>query len=94
MRYVNYHRNTLHLLPNLVNHTVVNGYRMRLTRGGGRLVGRWLLWMLLSIITVFIFALWIPKKLQRWSTANTVLEFDKVEAPAEPKPEQQPEQPK
>ena len=80
-----------------VNHTVVNGYRMRLTRGGGRLVGRWILWMLLSILTLFIFALWIPKKLQRWSTANTVLEFDKVEAPKEEAKEEaqpQPEQPK
>ena len=58
-------------------HTVINGYRMRLTRSGGRLIGRWLLWMLLSIITLFIFSLWIPKKLERWRVANSVLEFDK-----------------
>lgn len=81
-----------------INHTVVNGYRLRLTRGGGRLVGRWLLWMLLSIITLFIFSLWIPKKMERWKVANMVVEFDKVEEPKqeEAKPEEKPaeEQPK
>ena len=71
-----------------LNHTVVNGYRLRLTRGGGRLVGRWLLWMLLSIITLFIFSLWIPKKMERWKVANMVVEFDKIEEPQKEEPKQ------
>lgn len=72
-------------------HTVINGYRQRLIRGGGRLIGWWLLWMLLSIVTLFIFSLWIPKKLERWKVSNMVLEFDKPqqeEKKEEPAPEE------
>ena len=75
-----------------VNHTVVNGYRLQFQGKGGKLIGRWILWMLLSIITIFIFALWIPTKLEKWSAARTVATFDKQEE--EKKEEPQQEEPK
>ena len=68
-------------------HTVINGYRMKLEANPWSLVGRWILWELLSFITLFIFALWIPTKLAKWKVKRMHLEFDKpVE---EAKPEEQ-----
>lgn len=58
-------------------HTVINGYRMRLEANPWSLVGRWILWELLSFITLFIFALWIPTKLAKWKVKRMHLEFDK-----------------
>jgi len=54
-----------------VNHSVVGGKRLKFTGTGGSLFGHWILWWFLSIITVFIFSLWIPTKLAQWETERT-----------------------
>lgn len=56
-------------------HTTVNGYRLVFNGKPGSLIGKWVLWMLLTIVTFFIFALWIPVKLRKWKV--TRLEFEK-----------------
>lgn len=84
-------------------HTVINGFRHKLNASGGKLIGKWVLWMLLFIVTLTIFGLWIPVKLEKWKVAHMVLEFDKPEEEEkkeeekpqeEPKEEPQPEEPK
>ena len=73
-------------------HTVINGYRHKLDAKGGKLIGRWILWELLLIVTLGIFGLWIPVKLEKWKVARMVLEFDKPEEEA--KEEAKEEEPK
>lgn len=73
-------------------HTVINGYRHKLVAKGGTLIGRWILWELLFIVTLTIFGLWIPVKLEKWKTARMVLEFDKPEE-EQPKEEEKAEEP-
>ena len=72
-----------------LKHTVINGYRHRLTVGGGKLIGRWILWELLTIVTLGIFGLWVPVKVEKWVVARTVLEFDQ---PKEEKKEEAPQE--
>ena len=50
--------------------TVVNGYRLRFTGTGGQLFGKYLLWMLLTLLTCGVFALWLPVKYQQWETKH------------------------
>ena len=82
-------------------HTVINGYRHQLNAKAGSLIGRWLLWELLFIVTLTIFGLWIPVRLEKWKTQRMVLVFDKPleevkeeeqEAPAEEVKEEQPQE--
>lgn len=56
-------------------HTTIDGYRLVFNGKAASLIGKWILWMLLSVITLFIFALWIPVKLRRWKVER--LEFVK-----------------
>lgn len=72
-------------------HTVINGYRLRLDANPWSLVGRWILWELLTLITVGIFGLWVPTKLLRWKTARMTMVFDK---PAEEEKEEPQEEAK
>ena len=58
-------------------HTVIEGRRLAFDGNGGQLIGKWILWMLLSIITLFIFALWIPIKLQKWIAKHTFFKEEK-----------------
>lgn len=54
-----------------VKHTVIEGRRLAFNGHAIQLVGNWIKWLLLSIITLFIFALWIPIKLKKWITKHT-----------------------
>lgn len=56
------------------DHTVVDGYLLDFSGHGLDLFGHWLLWMLLSIITFFIYAFWLPLKFENWKTKNTDIE--------------------
>ncbi len=56
-----------------IENTSYNGSKLGFKGKGGDLMGKWLLWMLLSIITFGIYAIWIPVKLDKWRVENTVL---------------------
>lgn len=56
-----------------VNHTVVEGHRLRFDGYASSLIPRWILWMLLSVITLGIFALTLPVRFQKWKVSRTVI---------------------
>ncbi len=55
-------------------HTVIEGRRLKFTGSAGGLFGTWILCILLSIITLGIYAFYIPIKIKRWREANTFFE--------------------
>jgi uncharacterized membrane protein YjgN (DUF898 family) len=52
-------------------HTVINGKRLKFDGTGLQLLGSWIKWLLLSIITLGIYALWVPIKIKAWTTKHT-----------------------
>lgn len=54
-----------------IEHTVINGRRLKFNGRGGKLFWRIVLWNFLSIITFGIFSLWYGVKLQKWVVKNT-----------------------
>jgi len=54
-----------------INHTVVNGQRLRFDGKGHQLLGRWLLWGLLTLITLGIYAIFIPVRMEKWCASHT-----------------------
>jgi uncharacterized membrane protein YjgN (DUF898 family) len=56
------------------SHTYINGRRLKFTGTGGSLIGNWIKWMLLTIITLGIYGLWLPIKLKKWEVAHTIFE--------------------
>ena len=63
--------------------TNYNGQRLVFKGEGGDLMGKWLLWMLLSIVTFGIYAIWIPTQLDQYRVRNTVLYCKKQNTTAE-----------
>lgn len=54
-----------------INHTVVNGRRMRFSGTAVGLFGNWIKWLLLSIITLGIYSFWVRIKLEDWKVRHT-----------------------
>ena len=54
-----------------INHTVVNGHRMRFTGSAVGLFGNWIKWFLLTVITFSIYGWWVFIKLEKWKVAHT-----------------------
>lgn len=54
-----------------INHTVINGKRLRFSGTGIDLFGNWIKWFLLCLITLGIYAFWLHIKLQQWKVSNT-----------------------
>lgn len=54
-----------------INHTVVEGKRMRFNGSAIGLFGHWIKWLLLSIITLGIYGFWVFIKLEDWKVRNT-----------------------
>lgn len=53
-------------------HTYINGKQLRFDGRGGQLFGKFLLWLLLSVITLGIYAVFcMPLNMQRWTTKHT-----------------------
>lgn len=71
-----------------INHTVINGYRLKFEGKLGSLIGWWLLWSLLTVVTLTVYAWFVPAKLNRWFVARTSVVFDK------PQEEEKKEEPK
>ena len=55
-------------------HTVIEGRRLKFTGSAGDLFGTWIICILLSIITLGIYAFYVPIKIKRWREANTFFE--------------------
>lgn len=55
-------------------HTVINGKRLRFDGKGAQLFGRYLLRLLLTIITLFIFTFRLNLNLKKWKIKHTVFE--------------------
>lgn len=54
-----------------INHTVVDGYRMKFSGSAIGLFGNWLKWLFFSIITLGIYGFWVAIKLEDWKVKNT-----------------------
>lgn len=54
-----------------INHTVVNGHRMKFNGTGAGLFGNWIKWLVLMIITLGIYGFWVSIKLEDWKVKNT-----------------------
>ena len=49
-----------------INHTVIEGYRMKFTGSAFGLFGNWIKWLLLTIITLGIYGFWVGIKIRDW----------------------------
>ena len=54
-----------------INHTVVDGHRMRFNGSAVGLFGNWIKWWCLTVITLGIYSFWIGIKLEDWKVKNT-----------------------
>jgi len=54
-----------------VNHTVIEGKRLKFTGRALGLFGLWIKWFLLCIITLGIYSFWIFISLEKWKVKNT-----------------------
>ena len=54
-----------------INHTVIEGRRLRFHGTAVSLFGQWIKWFLLSIITFGIYSFWLGIALEKWKVKNT-----------------------
>lgn len=59
-----------YIMKYVVSHAVINGKRLVFNGTGGALFGKWLGWMLLSVITCGIYSLWVTPKMYKWICSN------------------------
>jgi uncharacterized membrane protein len=57
-----------------INHTIINGKRLKFKGKSLDLFLHWLLWLLLCIITLGIYSFWLSISLERWKVKNTIFE--------------------
>ncbi|NCB02227.1 MAG: DUF898 family protein [Spirochaetia bacterium] len=53
------------------NHTVIEGRRLQFSGSAIGLFGNWIKWLLLTIITIGIYAFWLNIALKKWKVKNT-----------------------
>lgn len=54
-----------------INHTVINGKRLKFSGTAMGLFGNWIKWLLLMIITLGIYSFWVGIALEKWRVKNT-----------------------
>lgn len=54
-----------------IKHTKYDGDELRFDGNGVMLIGKWILWWLLSIITFGIYLFFIPSRIKKWKAKNT-----------------------
>ncbi len=54
-----------------INHTVVEGRRLKFTGSAIGLFGNWIKWLLLCVITLGIYSFWLFIALEKWKVKNT-----------------------
>lgn len=57
-----------------IKHTVIEGKRLIFDGKAGDLFVKWLIWSLLTIITLGIYGFWVPIKLNKWKVMHTHFE--------------------
>lgn len=55
-----------------INHTVVNGHRLKFVGKPLDLFFQWIKWFFLCIITLGIYSFWLGIALEKWRVKNTV----------------------
>lgn len=55
-----------------INHTVIEGKRLKFTGTAIGLFGNWIKWLLLCVITVGIYGFWLNISLEKWKVKNTI----------------------
>lgn len=54
-----------------INHTVIEGNRLKFTGSAVNLFGNWIKWFLLCIITLGIYSFWLGIALEKWKVKHT-----------------------
>ena len=54
-----------------INHTVIEGRRLKFNGTAIGLFGNWIIWILLLIITLGIYGLWLGIALEKWKVKHT-----------------------
>ncbi|UUX32779.1 DUF898 family protein [Fundicoccus culcitae] len=54
-----------------IDHTVIEGRRLRFHGTGSSLFGQYIKWILLIIITLGIYSFWVGIKLEQWKVRHT-----------------------
>ncbi|MGE7841546.1 hypothetical protein ACQKNX_12200 [Lysinibacillus sp. NPDC093712] len=54
-----------------INHTVVEGRRLKFNGSAIGLFGHWIKWWILTVITIGIYGFWVFIKLEDWKARNT-----------------------
>ncbi|MEA1976029.1 MAG: hypothetical protein U9N10_10965 [Bacillota bacterium] len=57
-----------------INHTVVEGRRLKFNGKGVGLFGNWIKWWFFTIITLGIYGFWLGIALEKWKVKNTTFE--------------------
>lgn len=54
-----------------INHTVIEGRRLKFEGSAIGLFGSWIKWLLLTIVTLGIYSFWLGIALEKWKVKNT-----------------------
>ncbi|BBM39008.1 membrane protein [Leptotrichia hofstadii] len=54
-----------------INHTVIEGRRLKFNGSAIGLFGNWIKWLLLIVVTLGIYGFWVNIKLEQWKVKNT-----------------------
>lgn len=57
-----------------IEHTVIEGKRLKFSGSAIGLFGHWIKWWFLTIITLGIYGFWVFIKLEKWKTKHTSFE--------------------
>lgn len=59
-----------------INHTVIDGRRLQFSGTGLGLIGQWIKWWFLTLITFGIYGFWVHIKLIDWKARHTSFTYD------------------
>lgn len=54
-----------------IEHTIIEGRRLKFDGTATGLFGNWIKWLILSIITLGIYSFWLSIKLEQWKVKHT-----------------------
>ena len=54
-----------------INHTIIEGRRLKFSGTAIGLFGSWIKWLLLTLITLGIYGFWVGIKLEKWKVSHT-----------------------
>ena len=57
-----------------INHTVIEGRRLKFTGSAVGLFGNWIKWLFFMVITLGIYSFWLRIALEKWKVKNTTFE--------------------